>query len=65
MLADLRERDLQLFQDGQQPLHRAEPLAERLHRAGDLPGVQRVVDPPVPGQAAPQPGRQAVLAARR
>ena len=65
VLADLGDGFLQLFQDGQQPLHRAEPLAERLHRAGDLPGVERVVYPPVPGQGVLEPGRQAVLGLAR
>ena len=31
------------------------------HGAGDLPGVERVVDPPVRGQAAPQLRRHTVL----
>ena len=60
VLAHLGEGHLQLLQDGQQPLHRAELPAEPLHGAGDLAGVERVVDPPVPGQAVPQPRRQAV-----
>jgi len=29
-----------------------------LHRAGDLARVERVVDPPVPGQVLPELGRQ-------
>jgi hypothetical protein len=53
MLADLGQRHLQLLQHGQQPLHRADLLAEPLHGPGDLAGVERVFDPPVPGQAAP------------
>ncbi len=50
MLPHLGQRDLQLLQDGQQPLHLAELAGQALHRGGDLARVERVVDPPVPGQ---------------
>ena len=59
--AHLREGHLQLFQDGQQPLHRPEPAAEALHRGGDLADIESVVDSPVPGQVVFEPGREAVL----
>ena len=58
MLADLRDRHLELLEDGQQPLHVAELPAQSLDRPRDLPGVERVVDLPVPGQAVPEPGRR-------
>ena len=51
VLADLGQRHLQLLQHGQQPLHRAQLPPEPLDGPGDLAGVERVVDPPVPGQA--------------
>ena len=61
MLADLRKRDLKLLEHGQQPLDRPEVPAQALHRRGDLPGVERVVDPPVPGDPAAQVAGQAFL----
>ena len=61
VLPHLGQRDLQLLQDGQQPLHLAELAGQALHRGGDLAGVERVVDPPVPGQVLPERGRQPVL----
>ena len=61
MLTYLGQGYLQLLQDGQQPLHRAELLAEPVGGGGDLAGVEPVVDPPVPGQLVPQPRRQAIL----
>ncbi len=60
MLADLGQRHLELLEHGQQALHRADLPAEPLDRPGDLPGVERVLDPPVPGQPVPEGGRQAV-----
>ena len=65
VLAHLGQRDLQLLQHGQQPLHLAELAGQALHRGGDLARVERVVDPPVPGQVLPELGRQPVLRARR
>ena len=61
VLADLRDRHLELLEDGHQPLHVAELPAQSLDRPRDLPGVERVVDLPVPGQAVPEPGREAVV----
>ena len=61
VLPHLGQRDLQLLQHGQQPLHRAELAGQALHRGGDLARVERVVDPPVPGQVLPELGRQPVL----
>ena len=60
MLADLRQRDLELLEHGQQPLHRPEVPAEALHGRGDLAGVERVVDPPVPGEPVAHLAGQAV-----
>ena len=65
VLPHLGQRDLQLLQHGQQPLHRAELAGQALHRGGDLARVERVVDPPVPGQALPELGRQPAPPARR
>ena len=61
MVPDLPERHLQLLEYPEEPLHRADVLADRLGGGGDLPGVERVVDPPVRGQAGPQPIRNAAL----
>ena len=52
-LPSLRDWYLQLLQYRQEPLNRANMLANALHRRSDLPGVKSVVDPPVRGQAAP------------
>jgi hypothetical protein len=60
-LPSLRDRYLQLLQYRQEPLNRANTLANALHRGSDLPGVQSVVDPPVGGQAVPQLRRQIAL----
>ncbi len=60
-LPSLRDWYLQLLQYRQEPLNRANTLTNALHRGGDLPGVQGVVDPPVRGQAAPQPRRHIAL----
>ena len=60
MLANPRERDLQLLKHPEQPLRRAEPGTEPVHGSGDLPRVQRVADLPVRGQAAPQLTGQAI-----
>jgi len=43
VLTDLGQRDLELLQDGQQPLHLPELAGQPLHRAGDLAGVEGVV----------------------
>jgi hypothetical protein len=42
-------------------MDRSEPRAEAFYGAGDLPGVERVVDPPVRRQPAPQLRRYTVL----
>ena len=60
-LPSLRDWHLQLLQYRQEPLNRANTLANAQHRGCDLPGVQCVVDPPVRGQAAPEPRRQIAL----
>ena len=54
MLADLRERYLQLLEHGHDPLHRPELAGQARDRGGDLPGVQRVVDAPVAHQVPAQ-----------
>ena len=59
MLADLRQRHLQLLEHGQQPLDRSDMPAQALHGGGDLPGVERVIDPPVPGESSAQLAGQA------
>ncbi len=48
-LAHLRQRHLEVLEDGDQPVDRPEPLAERGDGAGELIGVEAVVDPPVAG----------------
>ena len=55
LLPDLRERHLQLLEHPDEPPHRADAAAERFGGGGDLPGVERVVDPPVGGQGAARP----------
>jgi hypothetical protein len=56
-LPDLRERHLQLLQGPDQPLHRPELPGQALHGIRDLPRVQRVVHPPVPGEVPGEVGR--------
>ncbi len=55
-LAGVRERHLQLLQRADQPLDRPQLPREPRDGLGDLPRVQRVVDPPVPGQVPRQLG---------
>src|SRR6516162_11798211 len=45
---------LQVLEHPDEPLHRADVLAHRCDAAGDLPGIQRIVDPPVRRQRAAQ-----------
>ena len=59
-LADLGERHLKLFQRTDEPLDAAQLAAQARDPFGDLARVQRVVDPPVPGQVGLQFGRQPV-----
>ena len=61
MLTNLRDRHLELLEHCQEPLHRAEALAECLYGSGDLPGVECAIDPPMRGQAVPQLRRQLVF----
>ena len=69
-LAHLRQRHLQLLEGADQALAPGRSAADSpAHRLGDLPRVERVVDPPVPGQvprAAPagpvRPGSQVISA---
>jgi hypothetical protein len=56
-LPDLRERHLQLLQGPDQQLHRPELPRQALHGVRDLPRVQRVVHPPVPGEVPGRLGR--------
>ena len=60
MLADLGQRHLELLEHGQQPLHRAQGPGQALDGPGDLAGVERVVDAPVPGQVLLEFRREAV-----
>ena len=60
VLADLGQRHLELLEHGQQPLHRAQRPGEPLDGPGDLAGVERVVDAPVPGQVLLEFRREAV-----
>ncbi len=53
VLPDLRDRFLQLLEHRQEPMHRPEPRTQAPYGAGDLPGVERVVDPPVRRQPPP------------
>ena len=57
-LADLRQRHLKLFQRADEPLHPAHLAAEPGDRLGDLPRVERVVDPPVPVEVLLEHRRQ-------
>jgi hypothetical protein len=61
VVPDLPERHLQLLEHPEEPLHRAGAAADRFGGGGDLPGVERVVDPPVRGQPGPQPIGDAAL----
>jgi len=54
LLPHLGERHLQVLEHPDEPLHRADVLAHRCDAAGDLPGIQRIVDPPVRRQRAAQ-----------
>ena len=58
--ADLGQRHLELLQDGQQPLHRPICPPSPSTADGDLAGVERVVDPPVPGQPRLELRREAI-----
>jgi hypothetical protein len=55
-VAGLRERHLQLLERADEARDRPQLLRQPRHGVGDLPGVQRVVDAPVPGQVAGQLG---------
>ena len=57
-LAHLRQRDLEVLQDGDEAVDRAEVAAHRRHGLGEPVGVEAVVDAPVRGggQAHRRPG---------
>ena len=58
-LPHLGKRHLELFERADEALHPAHLATEPAHRLGDLPRIEGVLDPPVPGQPVAQHGRVA------